>query len=105
MAITRAALNKRLDQLTRRLRRCAVHASRLWCTRELKWVGTDAELSDAIDLYCRLQPYLPKATPTDQLCPVCREPLWCEPCLDATNRPVWVPDGLPGETEKFWALA
>jgi hypothetical protein len=110
MATTKDAIEKRIQRLAQRMRRCAIHGTRLWCQHEVEWAGTELELYEGLSLYCRLMPYLPKKLPsTHQLCPTCGEPLVCEPCDQAKLRsmpPIWVPDDLctPEEWARWHAL-
>jgi hypothetical protein len=108
MATTRDAVKKRIEKLAQRMRRCAMHGTRLWCVQEVEWTGTLAEFAEGLDLYCKLHPYLLKWTPTHQTCPTCGERLVCEPCAEAQRprQPIWIPDEVisPEEYARWLAL-
>jgi hypothetical protein len=76
-----ARIDKRLTTLAHRLGVCPQHGCRLFCpSHGWRWVGTEAELEECLALMDSLEPWHQRLCPSDQRCPRCQDPLWCEAC-------------------------
>jgi hypothetical protein len=81
MAITKAALRKRIERVSLQAGLCPKDGDRLWCANcQLSWDGTEAEWQELITLASRL-PYGSAPGPTPYRCQICRDALWCDTCF------------------------
>jgi hypothetical protein len=92
MAITKAAVARRVAALAQRMGCCARHGVKLHCLCTSVWTGTKAEVAEIVALLEKFLPYLHPLIYTDEVCPCCHTARWCASCNVHQDTRVIPPD-------------